>query len=400
MRTSDNESDTIEDFLCGYPGCTKSFKSSKGRGIHEQQVHKMWYDQRLAETAANNPNIKARWSAEESALLALEEAKLSLLSVVDINDHLVPLFPNRTKESIKGQRRKASHKAAVLKNIQDLQNIPPIPKRDNAKGPPQPPDSNASLHFRSNLKTHFSTLGPISSVKFFPSEVENICRNVAVWNPDRLLPELESYLVKIFPHKCPSREIRRPQKRNLPKRQQRRFDYGITQKQWKKNPCRAIKTILDNKSCQNPPDKDTMSKFWQTTFTNGGKNTPPDEVPDNTIFELWDHITIAEIKSCKPDLSTSPGPDGITAGQLRSLPDLLLVKILNLLMACGKVPNVFLESKTTLIPKKVDSKTPSDFRPITVQSILVRTLHKILASRVSKLVKIDDRQRAKRRSCN
>lgn len=52
-----------------------------------------------------------------------------------------------------------------------------------------------------------------------------------------------------------------------------------------------------------------------------------------------------------------------------------------------------LDSITTLIPKKSGASKPADFRPITVFSFITRTLHKILASRMSRLIKFDQRQR-------
>lgn len=168
----------------------------------------------------------------------------------------------------------------------------------------------------------------------------------------------------------------------------------MTQKLWKRDPCRAIHTILDDKTCESVPDKDAMTKFWTTTFTSGISSSPQDEPHDAIHHKMWEHITVKEVKDHQPDLSTSPGPDGVTARQLRSIPDQVLVRVFNLFMACGTIPTHFLESKTTLIPKKSNSVEPSDFRPITVQSVLVRQFHKILASRISKEVPIDQRQRA------
>lgn len=47
-----------------------------------------------------------------------------------------------------------------------------------------------------------------------------------------------------------------------------------------------------------------------------------------------------------------------------------------------------------LIPKKSNAKEPGDFRPITVSSAIIRTLHKIFALRLRKSVALDERQRA------
>ena len=48
---------------------------------------------------------------------------------------------------------------------------------------------------------------------------------------------------------------------------------------------------------------------------------------------------------------------------------------------------------TALIPKVDNPRTPSDFRPITITSVLMRGLHKILAKRISRNIPIDVRQK-------
>jgi len=53
-----------------------------------------------------------------------------------------------------------------------------------------------------------------------------------------------------------------------------------------------------------------------------------------------------------------------------------------------------LESLTTLIPKISRAKMPAEFRPITISSVLIRTLHKILAMRMANSISLDQRQRA------
>ena len=46
------------------------------------------------------------------------------------------------------------------------------------------------------------------------------------------------------------------------------------------------------------------------------------------------------------------------------------------------VPQSWARGRTTLIPKSPDAKEPSDFRPITITSLLLRIYHKILVARL------------------
>lgn len=72
----------------------------------------------------------------------------------------------------------------------------------------------------------------------------------------------------------------------------------------------------------------------------------------------------------------------------------LLRRIFNIILWCGKAPEYLLESLTTLIPKKSQANAPSDFRPITVSPVLIRALHRVLASRMTTMIRLDQRQRA------
>lgn len=71
-----------------------------------------------------NEHLRPTWSSEEGALLARQEARLTVNGTRFLNQALVPLFPDRTLESIKGQRRYKKHKGLVLKMIKEIQEDP------------------------------------------------------------------------------------------------------------------------------------------------------------------------------------------------------------------------------------------------------------------------------------
>lgn len=97
------------DYRCKFPGCTRIFSTTRGRGVHHQRAHKDWFDARL------RPAVdKVRWSAEETAMLARKEAELIIESNPRfINQELLQYFPQRTLEAIKGKRRKQDYKDQV-----------------------------------------------------------------------------------------------------------------------------------------------------------------------------------------------------------------------------------------------------------------------------------------------
>ena len=147
-----------------------------------------------------------------------------------------------------------------------------------------------------------------------------------------------------------------------------------------------------------------MKKFKQARV-NGGSNydslvnptldcKPDEEHEEGTKHDLWAPIVLSEIKAINFSGTTAPGPDGLDVKQFRSIPNEVLLRIFNILMVCGEIPEQLRESSTTLIPKSLEAKEPGDYRPITVSPILLRAFHKVLAARLSRLLPLDNRQRA------
>ena len=69
-------------------------------------------------------------------------------------------------------------------------------------------------------------------------------------------------------------------------------------------------------------------------------------------------------------MSIAPGPDGLTPRQLRAVPLNVLIRVLNLMMLCERLPKHLLDVRTIFIPNKPDAVDPADFRPITISSAL------------------------------
>lgn len=101
-----------------------------------------------------------------------------------------------------------------------------------------------------------------------------------------------------------------------------------------------------------------------------------------------------ELRDHRPSLTSSPGPDGITARQLRAMPRCILAIVINLILWCRRLPEHLRKSATVFIPKKAESNEPGDFRPITIPSVITRQINTILASRIKEKFNFDGRQRA------
>lgn len=389
---------------CEFAGCDQVFKTKTGRGVHHQKAHKDWYD-------ANQPKkqLKARWNSEETALLARQEARLLMQGSKFINQDLTRFFPNRTLESIKGQRRKAEHKNLVTRLLQELstaQDEHPPESMVAQPGPNTPSSASAPVpapteHIEEDPEVmvidYLESLAHISTDKFGANRLDTICRSVRHWSADRIRQEITLYLLEIFPI-TPRKErvikgSDQPDPR-ITKRRARRTEYALTQKMWRKNRSNCLRTLLRDKQTTDYPPEGVMTPFWERLMTSECETSPGAGSPKKTYDELWFPITPLEISKALPPAGTAPGPDGLSARDLREVPADILTRVFNIIMLGRMLPKHLLESRTILIPKKDNADQPSDFRPITVSSVLARTLHKVLANRMSRLIPLDSRQKA------
>ncbi|GBN16315.1 Retrovirus-related Pol polyprotein from type-2 retrotransposable element R2DM [Araneus ventricosus] len=90
----------------GCPHCSASFSTKTGLGVHKKRKH-------AAETndEVRTDRMKVRWTSEELSLMAFKEAELLDSGwTAEINSSLMLLFPNKSREAIKGQRKSKKYK--------------------------------------------------------------------------------------------------------------------------------------------------------------------------------------------------------------------------------------------------------------------------------------------------
>lgn len=391
----DNEQS--EEYACRAPTCDRAFPTTIGRGLHESKAHPNWYEEQKMKGVTG---VKDRWSEEERNMRARKEVEITSKHSSGrllMNLELSKTLNNRTLESIKGQRRAPAYKAKVSHYLEEIRSASQASAAVTAGDPGTEPEIDP-------LAAYFNQINPLETEGFNIDKLNKICTMAKHASKTVLLAELALYLKEIFPVKSRNNNNANleytpnpVQGFKLNTKKQRRADYARVQDLWKKNPSMCGKRVLDDQLHQEKSvPRELMEPFWKAVFTKDNSTAP--DLPDapETHQSLWIPITAKEVKLALPSKNTAVGPDGLTARLLRAMPSDALARVFNLILQCGELPEHLCASRTVLIPKKKDATAPSDFRPITVSSVLVRTLHKVLANRL-KHVRIYTRQKAFRK---
>ena len=322
-------------FNCEFPGCRESFTTTIGRGLHHRSAHPAWYDERNVTT-----KMRARWTEEESQLLARREAELTSTGVRFINQALLESFPERTIGAIKGKRSQQRYKDLVKRLVEEHRtSITASPEATS------PPCRRAHCHRpgegAKRLLLYIRSLRPLpSTTEYQAGRLQDII-DVATNTEDReaVFQSLSLYLRDVLrpttPQAAPLVHHRLPTSR----KQLRRREYAETQRHWKKCRTRCIRSILDRKEDTQQPPRERMETYWTTVFTQKANDIKPKLQERQTLEDIWDPITLEDIKACQPPMATSPGADGLTARQMRAIPSHIIVRILNLILWCGRIPD-------------------------------------------------------------
>lgn len=382
--------------------CGRSFGTKTGLGVHMSRQHKDRLDE-----LRTRVDVKARWCEEELTMMARKELELIASGERFINKKLAVLFPTRSVDAIKKCRQRDNYKAtieqlrgqaALIPEINEPITITHRPSRELGS-PPSTSRSipiTPSIHSDDVLMRILRGMRPVECHRSWRVEVlQSIVDRAHTSGKEATLQCLSIYLLEIFPARneglVPARVYPEPRNR----RQNRRQQYARVQRNWDKNKGRCIKSLLDGPDESVLPNQEVMEPYWREVMMQQSPSSCNNAVPNmEHLFEgVWSPITSRDLKMHKVSLTSSPGPDGISPKTARSIPVGVMLRIMNLILWCGKLPTLFRMARTVFIPKTATASRPEDFRPISVPSVIVRQLNAILASRLTSSVDWDPRQR-------
>ena len=127
--------------------------------------------------------------------------------------------------------------------------------------------------------------------------------------------------------------------------------------------------------------------------------SPDDEEPVEVIGEpstTWRFIPIKESKVIVSSMKVrAPGPDGYKVCDLKSMDAAACNFVLNFCLFRRKTLRLHKVNRTILIPKTNDGReNASNWRPITISSVFVRALNKLMAARLNGVITLNVRQKA------
>lgn len=402
-------------FKCTY--CEiRPFTTSRGLGQHIRLKHPEESNRRI-----NVERIKYRWSEEEELMMASEEAKaLRDGGVRFMNQHLVSKFPNRTLEAIKAKRKYDAYKERVQDASTQLREEG---NRVQVSVEDQSVEYNIEIEPEEALGQVASATvvdaGPDAFVQAIEAQIKVLVEELRnnslpstqhlvslahkVLNGDPLENNcLTNWLKSMFKHAKPPKGLcyraQSPLQASSKKRY-RRQEYAKLQKLYQKDFKSAARRVLekDNEDISMPPKEEVIA-FWKHIFED--KNEVENEGPSPVYSEsdgligLWAPISVDDIRKNEQDLDSAAGPDGITVLNWRNTSASCRALFYNLILIKGTLDKEMKRARTILIPKGTGIISPANTRPISITSVTVRQLHKILANRFKTLHKFNPCQRA------
>lgn len=372
--------------------CGLTFKK-RGLGNHMRLKHAETYNRGI-----NVERTKPRWSDEDVALIAQEEAKvLRSGKVVYMNQHLHQVFPERTLDAIKSKRKSQDYK--------DLVNRLSVRRStDNV-------EAAQDLSTVVEGVTFDDTLLGIIRDQIDGLRNNDLPQTQALIESARLILDgiqlgegtLSRWLKTTFKDATPPRGIMYRTdavSANMSKKKQRRQEYAKVQRLFVKDFGSAARRVLSSgeDDVTMPPAIEAIA-FWKRIFESEPEEGESDIT--NTVYEenaqlrdIWAPITVDDIGKCELDLDSAAGPDGVTVANWRGVCAKVRALFYNLVLARGTLDDELKRARTVLIPKGSGNISASNTRPLSITSVVVRQLHKIFAKRFKTLHDFDPSQRA------
>ncbi|KAA0201068.1 Retrovirus Pol polyprotein from type-2 retrotransposable element R2DM [Fasciolopsis buskii] len=345
-----------------------------------------------------------RWTDQEcSRLLSLAGRREEGTSIARLSTVLASEFPTRSREAVR-LRLKALRR--VHPTWGGLGSGDPITAATGASAPVVP-NNEWSTRL---LEVVMAELMVHSDESLGSHELLQLVRDFNEGKSTRqeAAEGLERLMATSFPHVWQAREQRPSTGRTLglTRKKVRRVQYAKVQSLYKRRTKDAADMVLSgdwsSSHLSERRQPEGQSSFWRHLFE---QKSVRDERPVQGLVNHWqvlEPITANEVKQAAKAIGDSAaGMDKVNAGALLTKDLTVVAQLFNVMLLLEMPTQQLSKARVTLIPKAQTPSGPSDYRPIAVSSVVLRILHKIMAQRMMKCIKLERLQVAfqKRDGC-
>lgn len=449
------------DNVCQF--CDTAFATYMGLRQHQKQRHPVEYNQQLEEKTFDSVREHRIWTDEEVIRMAKAEVAFNGRF---INQHLLTVFPERSLESIKDNRRAADYKEFVATLRDEVgqeinvahHNTAEADKDDTAitltgflfQGAS---DASVSDHEKNNDDSPNVTLVEDSIIIGSALEVVPPISRPSAGNEGReeflihpldplliFLGDLEKEFIDCW-NECDAnvfalirarrgprsaardslhalitdicRASKGPGKKksirsdanrkgvsDIPNnsRSTRTFLFKRVQRMYKADRAKLATSIIDDKPVDEATERPSIEAFeekfrnvFETPSWEDGERLGSRKPGSTTLYRP---ILPADLQWALDNTkSPAAGPDGIRVAEVRKIAHYKLLLLFNSMILFGIVPDIFKANRTIFIPKSPHSRDVNDWRPITISSIFLRLINKIIGKRFSEEIPLHNHQR-------
>ena len=248
--------------------------------------------------------------------------------------------------------------------------------------------------WKSTFITTLSNITPEISNQQLKTYVENVTNNI---NNELTFDNIisNSYFKPLKVKNKTNRKSDDTQGKN--RNQIRKARYARYQWLFRKRKKDLADIMINGEKENKTPEKKDIEDVFKNIFES---LSPSDDFPSKmskqSLKSCYSPIKEEEVlQHLKSIPNKAPGPDGIMIPFLKRIPIKDLLAMFNLVLLNQDLPLIWKKNLTKLIPKGLHNlHMATNWRPITLSSVFVRLLHRILAARLSLVVKLNPRQRA------
>lgn len=428
----------FNDHLC--TNCGETFDSYSGVQLHRKRTHPVEFN---AELEAKLPLEKKTWGQLETSNMAELEARYTGRWH---NQFLAEKLPHRSVEQVKSKRRNPAYRLLVEKYKRDFEEAGPdndvsdtepaesgtsagvetvfchTPDVDSSSEevggsesppsnfliPPGPPlntpprmtdcatiSLNVPLAGSQDVQPEITDRVESDSNRILRDHIRNLIPSLkesvrhlarlAISDGNAAKTALDDFVLSLTKQNKRITRSKRPPNGISNKREL----FGLTQKLWAKNKTGTANKLLDGvdllKSGDHPPINTLHTKFSELfdapSLADINFHMAADKISSNLSYPINNDEIVRAITKSK---SQAKGPDNITAKSIRDLDKNTLNLVFNCMLLLGHIPKVLRRNRTVLIPKGVNNLTdPDNWRPITISSILLRLMNKVMGERLN-----------------